>query len=179
MPQHAATHCNTLQHTATHRNTLQHSATQCNSLQNAADSCFIDTLQHTATHYNTLQHAATRCIMLHHAELRCNTLQHAAARCNTLQSAVAQTHYSDSVRLFLWSLVNYFEFEETWHVSILFLRSLLILVSETLCSTSSPILRCLVLRVLLVYIGLSWHVSLFKVSFDLSETLCSSSHLPF
>ena len=44
IPQHAATHCNTLQHTATHCNTLQHTATHCN------------TLQHAATHCNTLQH---------------------------------------------------------------------------------------------------------------------------
>ena len=46
-PQHAATHCNTLQHTAKYCNTLQHTAAHCS------------TLQHTATHCNTLQHTAT------------------------------------------------------------------------------------------------------------------------
>jgi len=30
LPQHNATHCNTLQHTATHCKTLQHTATHCN-----------------------------------------------------------------------------------------------------------------------------------------------------
>ena len=31
MPQHTATHCNTLQHAAAHCNTPQHTATHCNT----------------------------------------------------------------------------------------------------------------------------------------------------
>jgi len=36
VPQHSATHCNTLQHTATHCSTLQRTAAHCNTLQHTA-----------------------------------------------------------------------------------------------------------------------------------------------
>jgi len=89
LPQHTATHINTLQHTTTHRNTLQHTATHCNTLQHTATHC--NTLQHThATHCNIVQtHCNTLAATVGVRTRRCclNTLQHTATHCNTLQRA--------------------------------------------------------------------------------------------
>ena len=60
MPQHTATHCNTMLYI------LEDAAFFVSTLHIICSVTHCNTLQHTATHYNTLRHTATHC----------NTLQH-------------------------------------------------------------------------------------------------------
>jgi len=126
IPQHTATHCNTLQNpcitlqhigliygeeccmpsslTATHDNTLQHTATRCIMLHHAASHWY--TLQHTQTicreaRINCCMPSAltaTRCNLLQHAAIHCcHTLQRTATHCNALQRMATHTHDMDGM----------------------------------------------------------------------------------
>ena len=97
LPQHTATHINTLQHTATHCNTLQHTATQSQlSSQLTFENNLVATsLERIATHCNIVARKLCMtnpsCSELIYILQHCNTLKRTAPLYDTLQHSRAET----------------------------------------------------------------------------------------